>query len=292
MPRAEPNNTSTIRDIYSPKATFLQHHRLAMGVEFAQVHHPPAEESGIAEHHLIFIHTDVPTGTYHEQVTNGTFSAGELKTGDTIIIPGGMHCHAQWNRENDYLLLAIEPQFFRQQLGEFGDRHTVELQPTFFAPDALLYNLGIELQREIEYPGFGETLYIDSLLNTLSIHLARHYCTHTERQAAIAGLSKSTLKDVLDYIQTHLDQNLSLAELAAIAQFNPTYFATQFKRQTGFSPHQYVVRQRIEASKVLLRKRYAIADVAHRVGFAHQSHFTRHFKRAVGMTPKQFLAQQ
>jgi AraC family transcriptional regulator len=286
-PVKQPN----IREIYGLSATYLQHQSLGNGIEFAHLQHPPVEESGTAEHHLIFIHTNVPTGTYHEQVTGSIFSAGELKTGDTIIVPAGVDCRASWDQEHYYLLLAIAPQVFQQHLGEFDSLHQVDLHPQFFLPDSLLFNLGVALQQEVENPGFGGQLYVDSLLTTLSLHIARNYSTQQPRKIAIAGLSNSTLKRVLAYIHAHLDQDLSLTELAAIAQFSPNYFAIQFKQSTGLAPHQYILCQRIATAKTLLLNGHEIAEVAHLLGFAHQSHFTRHFKRLVGVTPKRFLAQ-
>lgn len=288
----QPVSHPDIREIYGLSATYLQHKFLAPGIQFAHLQHPPREESGRSEDHLIFIHTDVPPATYHEMVTDGISSAGELKTGDTIIIPAGIDCTANWDQEHYYLLLALEPQVFQQQLGEFDHRNDIDLHPQFFLPDSLLYHLGVTLQREVENPGFNGQLYLDSLLTTISLHIARHYCTHKAHKIQKVGLPNSSLKRVLDYIGTHLERNLTLAELAAIAQFSPNYFAIQFKQSTGFAPHQYVLHQRIKKAKTLLVNGYEIAEVANQVGFAHQSHFTRHFKRLVGVTPKQFLAQK
>ncbi|WP_315865279.1 helix-turn-helix transcriptional regulator [Acaryochloris thomasi] len=60
----------------------------------------------------------------------------------------------------------------------------------------------------------------------------------------------------------------------------------------GLTPHQYVIHQRIECAKgLLVKEKMAISDAAYAMGFSHQSHFTRHFKRQVGVTPKQFLAR-
>jgi AraC family transcriptional regulator len=93
---------------------------------------------------------------------------------------------------------------------------------------------------------------------------------------------------VIDYIHTHLDQDLSLVEIAKVININPTYFASLFKRAIGISPHQYVIQQRVERAKVMLSKTdLAIADIALQVGFSSQSHLTQQFKRCTGMTPKQ-----
>ncbi|MBD1996273.1 helix-turn-helix transcriptional regulator [Leptolyngbya sp. FACHB-541] len=102
------------------------------------------------------------------------------------------------------------------------------------------------------------------------------------------GLTHLQLQQVLDYIQTHLDRDLSLAELADVINMSPTYFASLFKQVIEVSPHQYVIQQRVERAKLMLSKTdLAIADIALQVGFSSQSHLTQQFKRITGMTPKQ-----
>jgi AraC family transcriptional regulator len=92
---------------------------------------------------------------------------------------------------------------------------------------------------------------------------------------------------VTDYIYAHLDQDLSLSELAAIAQMSPHYFSQLFKRSIGITPHQYVIRVRVERAKELLTQgNLSIAEVAKTVGFVDQSHLHRHCKRLLGVTPK------
>ena len=102
------------------------------------------------------------------------------------------------------------------------------------------------------------------------------------------GLTHIQLKPVLDYIQTHLDRDLSLAELAQVINISPTYFASLFKQAMEITPHQYVIQQRVERAKTMLLKTdLAIADIALQVGFSSQSHLTQQLKRLTGMTPKQ-----
>ncbi|NJO41622.1 MAG: helix-turn-helix transcriptional regulator [Cyanobacteria bacterium RU_5_0] len=102
------------------------------------------------------------------------------------------------------------------------------------------------------------------------------------------GLTRTQLQQVLKYIHTHLDQDLSLAELAETLHLSPTYFATAFKQALDISPRQYVIQQRVERAKLMLSKTdLAIADIALQVGFASQSHLNLQFKRLTGTTPKQ-----
>lgn len=107
-------------------------------------------------------------------------------------------------------------------------------------------------------------------------------------EANCKGLTHTRLQQVLDYIQTHLDRELSLTELAEVINVSSNYFASLFKQTMGISPHQYVIKQRVERAKVMLKKTdFAIADIALQVGFSSQSHLTQQFKRITGMTPKQ-----
>ena len=117
------------------------------------------------------------------------------------------------------------------------------------------------------------------------IHLLRRYLTVTHQNSS---LTHTQVQQAIDYIHTHLDRELSLVEIAEVVNISPTYFASLFKRATETSPHQYVIRQRVERAKmILLKTDLTISDIALQVGFSSQSHLTQQFKRFTGMTPKQ-----
>ncbi len=93
----------------------------------------------------------------------------------------------------------------------------------------------------------------------------------------------------IDYIQDNLTQDISLEAIANELGISRYYFCRLFKKSTGVSPHQYVIQCRIDRAKKLLSQKHKnIADVALQVGFTNQSHFSKHFKRIVGITPKKF----
>jgi AraC family transcriptional regulator len=107
---------------------------------------------------------------------------------------------------------------------------------------------------------------------------------------SIGELLPYQFNQVVDYIQAHLDQELSLDDLAAISQLSPYHFSRSFKQKLGLSPCQYIIWQRVERAKQLLQtQQMSIAEVAIACGFTHQSHLNRHFKRLVGVTPSFFL---
>jgi AraC family transcriptional regulator len=149
----------------------------------------------------------------------------------------------------------------------------------------------LALQAELTSGGAGGRLLAESLGNVLAVHLLRQFAAPRQAGPRPGGaLPKGKLRAVLEYIEEHLDGELTLDDLAAVAHLSPFHFARLFKHSTGLPPHQYVVARRVERAKGLLRGGggLALADVAAEVGFASQSHLTRHFRRLVGVTPGRF----
>ena len=103
------------------------------------------------------------------------------------------------------------------------------------------------------------------------------------------GLTLSKVQRTTAYIQAHLEHTLSLVELAAVTQTSPTHFVHLFKQATGQTPHQYVIRCRMEHAKHLLTgTTLPLHEIGARVGYADHSHFTALFRRYVATTPKAY----
>ena len=97
------------------------------------------------------------------------------------------------------------------------------------------------------------------------------------------------LARVVEYIRNHLDQPLAVSALCRLAEMSQSHFSKLFKRSTGLAPHQFVLQERINRSKELLRQgNTKIVEIALGVGFENQAHFTTVFGNFVGMTPRQF----
>jgi AraC-like DNA-binding protein len=102
---------------------------------------------------------------------------------------------------------------------------------------------------------------------------------------AVAGLARAR-----DYLSEHCSENVSLARLAALVGLDPFALLRGFSRVYGLPPHAWLIQERVRRARKLLRTGLPPADVAAEVGFADQSHLTRHFKRIVGMTPGRYRA--
>jgi AraC family transcriptional regulator len=160
--------------------------------------------------------------------------------------------------------------------------------------DPLLRQIGLTLWQELAQPAPTGKLYAQAAAQLLAVHLLRHYTSAQLQIKEISqNLNQRQVKQVSDFVAANLGQDLSLEDLARQVGFSPYHFARLFRTTTGESPHQFVVRQRVEKAKYLLKATNApLVHIAHESGFANQSHLTRHFKRYMGLTPKAFRQQQ
>ncbi len=97
----------------------------------------------------------------------------------------------------------------------------------------------------------------------------------------------------MDYIDTYLEQNIKLADLAQLLDMSQFHFSRLFKRlfkqSLGITPHQYLSQQRVERAKKLLKKTdRLIIDIALECGFSSHSHLSKQFRQFTGMTPKAY----
>lgn len=100
--------------------------------------------------------------------------------------------------------------------------------------------------------------------------------------------------DVLDYIEHHLDRDLSLKILAEMAGLSPYYFHRLFKEKTGETLYRYVRRKRLEYAAHLLEQdpTLSMEEIAEKTGFSSSFVFSRNFKKYFGLTPSTFRKRE
>lgn len=116
--------------------------------------------------------------------------------------------------------------------------------------------------------------------------------TPAPRAIPARGLTHGALGQACHAIHERLGEKVTLQEIADAACMSRFHFARLFRRSTGYSPMEYLLRTRLATAKAMLRQgTMPICDIALAIGFADQSHFTRRFRRAVGLTPLQYARQ-
>jgi AraC family transcriptional regulator len=126
-------------------------------------------------------------------------------------------------------------------------------------------------------------LFADSVGIALAVRLLR---VAENEPARSSRLSDVQLKRVMDFIEAQIQTPLSLETLSKVAGVSNSHLRTWFKAATGQTVHRYVLSRRIERARLLLLAgNFAISEVAHRTGFAHQSHLAHWMRREIGETP-------
>jgi AraC family transcriptional regulator len=116
--------------------------------------------------------------------------------------------------------------------------------------------------------------------------------TIAAEQEQRCGLPARMLKSIEEYIDAHLEKDLSVEELASHLRISPSYFARSFRSSVGLAPHAYVMRRRLlRAQELLASTDLPLIDIALATGFADQSHFSRRFHQMTGVPPRTFRLQ-
>ncbi len=211
-----------------------------------------------------------------------------------IIIPAGIAHRCNCKVSAEFGILAVEPALLRQVGQGLVDSDRIELMPQFMnQQDELIQGIFTTLRDELESNKIAGSLLIDSLKTTLAIHLLRKYCvTKPKLSSYRSGLSQFKFRQITAYINEHLDRELKVIELVAIAQMSPYHFIRLFRKATDKTPHQYILQRRIEQGKYLLQHtQLSTEEIAAMVGFCDRSHFAKYLKRFTGLTPKQLQAE-
>lgn len=192
------------------------------------------------------------------------------------ILPPGASGLCAFEADHQFVSVEIDGELLRQA----GHDPRRGVAPQFGAHDPLL--LQMALTAATPPPG-ATLLYLETMRQALAAHVAHLIQPLTETEAAIDDVR---LRRAVAYIHDHLAEDLSLETLAGEAAMSPFHFARAFKKATGKSPLQFVLAERLALAKVLLRTTaLPVSDVAHRVGYADVSRFSKHFKRTFGATP-------
>jgi AraC family transcriptional regulator len=218
---------------------------------------------------------------------------GLYRKGDLSITPAGIPSAYRAEEEDCYLWLCLPPEFLQQVAREAIeiDRECLELTPQLRAQDPHIEQILMMLRSEL-YKGGGSMgrLYVESLTNALAVHLLRDYSTIQPRLTPYeGGLRSRDLLKVTEYIRDRLAQDIKLKELAQLLSMSQFHFSRSFKKSMGTSPHQYLLQQRVEKAKQLLKQtKLSIVEIAIECGFNSHSHFGKQFRLSTGITPKDY----
>lgn len=220
---------------------------------------------------------------------NSRYEVRNVHSGDLVIIPANMDYWNADRTDSEFVVLSVEPQKLLHSSQDLIKGDLIELIPTISQPDPFIYGTALALKQELETDYQGCRLYAETLSNSLAVHLLRKYAAaKLQRRSSYRKLSPSKLKQILDLIGDRLSEEISISEIAEYINMSQFYFVRQFKRSVGVTPYRYIMHQRVEMAKRLLKQDLPLAEVALACGFANQSHLGRVFKQFTGTTPRRY----
>jgi AraC family transcriptional regulator len=203
------------------------------------------------------------------------------------FIPAG-HCFHGWQ---DPRILTRCTFLYIDPAGPLMDPELrfseIAFKPKLFFFDRDIWETALKLKTQVETPA--SSGYAEALGVVLTHELVRMHRGSSVAPVLRGGLAGWQKKKVADYIEEHLNENIPLQELAAIAQLSPYHFARAFKQSFGTPPHRYHMSRRMERAKTMLEvPARTVTEVGLMLGFAETSSFTTSFRRSVGVTPSDY----
>lgn len=209
--------------------------------------------------------------------------------GQVSVFPAMSPVSIRTRNTGELLIVGLSPKFLKLAAHEMTPANSFEFTPRGAIDEPFLKTISLALQAEVKAGNPGGKCYGETLATAMAVHLVRYHSSTGAVRMAGGGLAPAQFRRAVDYMHSHLGNDLSLQSIADAAGLSTFHFSRLFKRSAGLSPHQYLIRLRLErARELLLRSRDSMAEIARQSGFCDQSHFAMHFKRLYGITPKAF----
>lgn len=223
----------------------------------------------------------------------------------TIIAPNALHMpHSVPNEPFHRFILSIDKQYLEELAGgneleqqaEFSDWLPTVAEASFswqlHAHQLLaVQDLFVQLERELNERKSCFGLAVQSLILQLFINFGRN--REVERaQSSVEGERKRVVEGIMDWIANGYTESLTMEQLCSQYHLSRSYLHRIFKQETGLTIVEYLISYRINKAKLLLQNdTMTITEIAHSSGFQDLSHFSRIFKRQLGMTPRAYRDQ-
>ena len=194
---------------------------------------------------------------------------------------------ADIHRPFDFVLLEISHASLERAFEEKQGKRVGSLASVAGVRDEVLLNLAGALTPALEHPADASLLFIEQLSVAMTSYLVETYggaATTVPRTNRL--LSRSQEARAKEMLRNKIDGSISITEIADACRLSRSYFIHAFRETTGYTPHRWLIAQRLEHARALLADLdMPLADVAAACGFSDQSHFTRVFSQHSGAPP-------
>jgi AraC family transcriptional regulator len=240
--------------------------------------------------HFICLHLSEPAPIIWQ--SQGKQGKKTLTTGSVVFVSRGTEDAISFPNAVRRILFNFEPSLLRRMFPDIDKGRDVEFVDQWGVTDPQIDYILRALEADLESGLPAGRLFGESLLCALALHLQNRYAVTRPAIAPLRnGLPRARLNRVIEFIDANLHREIGLSALAKTAGMSAHYFSELFKQSVHVPPHQFVLRRRIERARTLLSDpAITVLEASVRSGFADQSHFTKIFRRVVGVTPTAYRA--
>ncbi|MHC8304309.1 helix-turn-helix domain-containing protein [Pseudomonas sp. PB3P13] len=247
--------------------------------------HHDAQDYEAPSHHTLSCYIAGGTGTFRRDRPAAKGAPDKLCT-----LPAGHQ--SAWVINGDIRLAHVyfSPEQFALGCVTLLDREPRELQlrENTFLDDPMQARRFRQLIT-LNWHEPGERLLTSSLAHEMLSHALLGQVGQREGLRLKGGLAAHQRRQLVDFIDSHLAEAISLGQLAALCALSEYHFARMFRESFGLPPHQYVLARRLNRAQALLRRTCRpLGEIALACGFASASHFTHRFRQALGGTPREY----
>ena len=270
------------------KAQLLDSVELGSGMQLAMWQNNQDRVSVCSNHHTLSMYIQ---GGYHsyQKTAQGWHNGG----GPDHMCLMPQNFESTWDLRDPltFVHLYYTEQHLQRVAEQVWDREPSQiiLNPQSFVADPQIAMIYRHFLLNGAWQNRENHLQMSTATTLLLNHLIKNY-SHTEWQApeVKGGLSPYTLKQLLEWIDQHIQQSLTLSDLAEQTQLSEYHFAHMFKQSMHMPPHQYVMQRRLELAHQALQHTSAnMTDISEQYGFSSSSHFSHRFKKHFGYSPSQ-----
>jgi len=243
-------------------------------------------DSPLSDRHVLCLHLGEPVPVSYRA---GSYERREVRLhGQFCVVPAQSTTRWIVSKPAVSLLLSLSPSLWHETAETMGAGRP-DLAQAIHIRDAQIERIGWMMQAE-DHDGYpGGRLFADSLGSALAIRLlslqSPSKVSTTDRSRALPAWR---LRRVIEYVEAHLDQDLTLIELANVAGFSVSHFKPLFKQAVGMPVHRFVLERRVERARLrLIEGKQSRTDIALEAGFTHPSHMARSMRRVLGLNPSQ-----
>lgn len=238
------------------------------------------------EHRELCLHLQISGDDKMRWWSEGRHGVEQTFPGSIMLVPAGTRDRAVWHGASERLIVSVKPELLGE-IAASAEVHVPGFKAQWSLNDVPLQRILFEMGREAAEGWPLGRLYADlTAAGLASVLLRRHAIDPVSLGQIRGGLPMPQLRRVMEYITSNLDRDLHLEEVAQEAGLSSFHFAREFRAVTGQTPYQYLLDQRMERAKRLLKNQaWSIQEIAAMTGFHSPVNFVRAFRQRVGVTP-------